>query len=73
MWGMCKERSHETNEYVPITVCPDCVQTGLQPDPRTKNPAYPVIESTCSTHRIAKGEFAGVLSHPTEPLEGDKI
>lgn len=51
------EKTERSEQYIPATVCPDCVEAGLQVDPRAKTPAYPVIESVCSTHLIIKGDF----------------
>lgn len=55
---MSKEtHTHLEREPMPITVCPQCVESGFQVDPRETNPKYPVVISTCRTHRICNGEY----------------
>lgn len=53
---------HIEGEPMPITVCPQCVESGFQIDPRDSHPDYPVILSTCRTHRISNGEFDDLIN-----------
>lgn len=48
---------HREAEPASIMICPQCVESGFQIDPRDNHPDYPVIISTCRTHRICNGEF----------------
>jgi len=59
---MLKEKAKEAERYVPIMICPHCIEAGLQIDPREKIPAYPVIESVCFTHLIIQGDIHPILS-----------
>jgi|CXWL01.1.fsa_nt_gi hypothetical protein len=60
---MLKEKANSTEKDLPVTICPDCVHEGMQIDPRAKTPAYPVIESTCFTHLIIRGEILPISTN----------
>jgi len=68
---MRTEIAKETERYIPITVCPDCVQAGLQIDPRVEIPTYPVYLSTCYTHLIIRGEIHPLLNKHTVASKND--
>ncbi len=58
--------SHLEGEPMPIMICPQCVESGFQIDPRDNHADYPVIVSTCSTHKICNGEYGVSLISSVE-------
>lgn len=53
---------HLEGEPAPIFICPQCVESGYQIDPRINTPDYPVLISTCRTHRICNGEYESLTT-----------
>lgn len=67
---MSKEnRINTEREAMPIMVCLQCVSAEIQIDPRVSNPNYPVIISTCRTHKICNGEYDQKLTQEDQKTQ----
>ena len=57
---------HREGEPMPIMICLQCVESGFQIDPRERTLDYPVIVSTCITHRICNGEYDHLINQEND-------